>query len=164
MILNEFLSHLKSKSNKELVFEYSPNCFVGANYHITEVKQVNISSVDCGGREDAWQETVIQLWESPAELNKRDFMKVEKALSILEVVNKKQALRLENVVKFEYSNAHFHTATLHVVAIKEVDDKLVVSLRVEDTRCKAPDVCGQPKIKVAIGEREESCTPGSGCC
>ncbi|MCK0130182.1 DUF6428 family protein [Flavobacteriaceae bacterium F08102] len=164
MILKEFLDYLKDNPQKDLIFEYSPNCFVGANYHITEVKQVDIRSVDCGGKEDQWQETVIQLWESPTELNKTDYMKVDKALSILEVVNKKQALRYENVVKFEYSNAHFHTATLHVVDLRTDEHRVIVKLQIEDTRCKALDVCCPPIEKGGINEAKEACSPGSGCC
>ena len=74
--------------DKSLLFEYTPGLFVGANYHITEVKHISIDSVDCGARTDAWKETIIQLWESPNELDKKEFMSVYKALAILNKVGK----------------------------------------------------------------------------
>ena len=76
MKTQEFLNTLKSNQDKSLIFEYMPNAFVGANYHITEVKHVNIESVDCGSKKNAWSETIIQLWENPLEAGKRDYLSV----------------------------------------------------------------------------------------
>ena len=90
------------------------NQFVGANYHITEVKHVTIDSVDCGSKTDFWKETIIQLWESPQEIGKTQYMSVYKALSILRKVGKMKAFDLNAEVKFEYSNSAFNTAQLFV--------------------------------------------------
>ena len=63
MKTNEFLSVLKENTTKSLVFEYAPGRLVGANYHITEVKNITIDSVDCGSGTDFWKETIIfQEW------------------------------------------------------------------------------------------------------
>ena len=70
MKTQEFLNVLKENKSKALLFEYQENKFVDTNYHITEVKNTAIHSVDCGGRADQWNETVIQLWESPKEKGK----------------------------------------------------------------------------------------------
>ena len=70
------------------MFEYAPNLLVGANYHITEVKHITVDSVDCGAQTDSWKETIIQLWESPNELGKTEFMSAYKALAILKKVGK----------------------------------------------------------------------------
>ena len=66
----ELLEILETHKNKELLFEYEPGHFVGANYHITEVKNITVDAVDCGARTDFWKETIIQLWESPKEKDK----------------------------------------------------------------------------------------------
>jgi len=87
---------------------------VSANYHITEVKNTSIESVDCGAGTDAWNETIIQLWESPEELGKTEFMSAFKALGILNKVDKMRAMDRHAEVKFEYSNDQFHTAQLFV--------------------------------------------------
>ena len=44
MKTKEFLEVLNTHKNKELLFEYLPGDFVGANYHITEVKNITIVS------------------------------------------------------------------------------------------------------------------------
>ncbi len=72
MKTNELFDLLSQHTGKSLLFEYSPGRLVQANYHITEVKHMQIDSVDCGARTDAWKETIIQLWESPEELGKTE--------------------------------------------------------------------------------------------
>ncbi|MFH6602694.1 DUF6428 family protein [Maribacter algicola] len=162
MKTQEFLLLLKENPNKSLVFEYNEGHYVGANYHITEVKNVTIESVDCGARTDHWKETVIQLWESPAEKNKREYMSTFKALGILNKVDKMKPMEKDVEVKFEYSNDNFHTAQLFVNDHMISEDRLVIKLGVEKTDCKAKEVCGVPVLKEAVSE--ECCAPGGGCC
>lgn len=161
MKTQELLSVLNQHQEKSLLFEYRPNQYVGANYHITEVKHVTIDAVDCGARTDAWKETVIQLWESPNELDKREYMSVYKAQSILNKVGKMKPFNLDAEVKFEYSNDTFHTAQLFVNDYDIQGSNLIIKLAVEKTDCKAKSECGveQPKV-----EETEACCAGSVCC
>ncbi|MFX0555668.1 DUF6428 family protein [Maribacter sp. CXY002] len=161
MKTNEFLSILKENPNKNLLFEYKPGALVGANYHITEVKNITIDAVDCGAGTDFWKETIIQLWESPTEKDKRTYMSAYKALSILNKVDKIKPMDKDVEVKFEYSNAHFHTAQLYVHAHQITGENLVFHLGVEQTDCKAKDTCGVEEPAKATAE---ACAPGSGCC
>src|SRR5690606_33021545 len=114
MKTQDFLELLASNLDKSLVFEYAPGKFVGANYHITEVKHITIDSVDCGAGSDSWNETIVQLWESPVEKEKRQYMSTYKALSILKKVGRIKPFIPEVEVKFEYSNKSFNTAQLYV--------------------------------------------------
>jgi len=164
MELRDFIDALSAHTEKELLFEYAPSLLVGANYHITEVKATHVHSVDCGGQEDSWDETVIQLWESPEELGKKDYMKSCKALEILQKVSKVKAFKLNSLVKLEYSNANFHTANLDVKNIVVNDNQLIFKLHVISTDCKAKELCGVPDPIEMIGSNGASCTPGSGCC
>ena len=161
MQTHEFLELLAENQDKSLLFEYNPGKFVGANYHITEVKNMTIASVNCGGGTEGWNETIIQLWESPTEKDKTVFMSTYKALSILKKVGRIKPYELDAEVKFEYSNPAFHTAQLFVSDYDLVDRKLIVKLAVEKTDCKAKDICGVPET---IEETQEACAPGSGCC
>ena len=161
MKTKELLNILKENSSKNLLFEYTPGQFVGANYHITEVKNVTVDAIDCGARPDFWKETVIQLWESPKEKGKRDYMSAYKALSILNKVDKIKPMEREVEVKFEYSNASFHTAQLFVNEYQVTNDDLIFKLGVEKTDCKAKETCG---ITETITETASACAPGSGCC
>lgn len=162
MKTNEFLSLLKEHSNKSLLFEYKAGQFVGANYHVTEVKNITIDSVDCGAGTDFWKETIIQLWESPTEKDKTEFMIANKVLSILNKVDSIKPMEREVEVKFEYSNTNFHTAQLFVNDFVINENQLVMKLGVERTDCKAKDECGVP-LEVDSQEAN-SCAPGGGCC
>lgn len=162
MTTNEFLTLLKEHPNKSLLFEYRNGHFVGANYHITEIKNITIDAVDCGAKTDFWKETIIQLWESPKEKDKREYMSSYKALGILNKVDAIKPMEKNVEVKFEYSNPNFHTAQLSVHGFDISADQIIMKLTVEHTDCKAKDECGVP---VAVGaEASNSCAPGSGCC
>lgn len=161
MKTSEFLDHLKSNQGKSLVFEYAPGQRVGTNYHITEVKNTTIESVDCGGGTDSWKETVVQLWESPSEKGKKGYLSAYKALGILKKVNRLKPMDADAVIKFEYGNATFHAAQLLVVGVSEAEGELIIHLHAGETDCKAKDACGVPEPAQATAE---ACAPGSGCC
>lgn len=158
----EFLELLKANQNKDLRFEYKPQHFVAANYHITEVKNITVDAVDCGARTDYWKETVVQLWESPIEKGKTEFMSVYKALGILNKVNRIKPMIQDAELKIEYSNDAFHTAQLFVDDYTINEQSLVFRLAVEKTDCKAKDACGVPAVVEAV--KEACCGTESGCC
>lgn len=161
MKTSKFLSILEDHKNKSLLFSYQPGKWVGANYHITEVKHLTINSVDCGSGTDAWNETIIQLWESPSEIGKRDYMSAYKALAILNKVGKMKPYDWEAEVKMEYSNDQFHTAQLFIDFFETTENELHIYLSVKKTDCKAKDTCGVPETATVA---EAACAPGSGCC
>jgi len=161
MKTSELFDLLKQHREKPLLFEYAPNLLVGANYHITEVKHLKIDSVDCGAGTDAWNETIIQLWESPEEIGKTEFMIVSKALDILNRVGQMKAYDLDAEVKFEYSNANFHTAQLDVTGFSIKNENLLIRLEVNPTDCKAKETC---VVAEPVMENANQCAPGGGCC
>ena len=162
MKTNEFLNILKEHPTKELLFEFQPGQLVGANYHITEIKNTHIDSVDCGGRTDDWNETIVQLWESPSEQDKTDYLSTSKATEILNRVHGLKPMDLEAEVKFEYGNAEFHTAQLYVQEHRNLHTQLLIKLGVEKTTCKARELCGDESAKHV--EKVSECAPNSGCC
>jgi hypothetical protein len=87
MTTGEFIQLLTSNPNKELLFEYQPNNFAGANYHLTEIKKVHFDTVDCGGNPNEWHETQMQIWESPNEIGKTNYMTTDKILAIFQKVD-----------------------------------------------------------------------------
>lgn len=169
MNTHELLNLLEAHTDKTLQFEYANNKFVNANYHITEVKHVKIDSVDCGSQTDQWNETIIQLWESPTEIYKTKHMSVLKALGILKKVGSMKAYDLNSEVKFEYSNASFHTAQLFVNDFVIQDNNLILKLAIEKTDCKAKSICGVPEKVINTIENitekvEACCSPNENCC
>lgn len=162
MKTEQFLTVLSQYQNKSLVFQYLPNALVPANYHITEVKHVNIDSVDCGAQTDSWKETIIQLWESPVELGKTEYMSAHKALAILKKVGQMKPYALDSEVKIEYSNALFHTAQLYVNDFEINNSQLIIKLEIQKTDCKAKDICGVPEFTETA--QEPCCSPSVNCC
>ena len=162
MNTSEFITLLAEHPDKSLLFEYAPGMLVGTNYHITEVKHITVDAVDCGAGTDSWKETIIQLWESPSELGKPDYMSTYKALGILRKVGKMKSYEMEAPVRIEYGNAMFHTAQLHVTGFLINGDQLILKLAVQPTDCKAKETCGVPET--AETTAANACAPGSGCC
>ena len=165
MKTQDFLILLEQHEDKALVFEYATNQFVGANYHITEVKHLTIDSVDCGSKTDYWKETIVQLWESPNEIGKKEYMSVFKALAILKKVGKMKPYNLDAELKVEYSNDTFHTAQLFINDYDINGRNLAFKLGVKKTDCKAKDVCSTPEIKKTVNTNTEPCcSPDGNCC
>jgi hypothetical protein len=165
MKTQELFSILEQHKDKALLFEYAPKALVAANYHITEVKHITVDSVDCGAQTDSWKETIIQLWESPLEIGKTEYMSVLKAQGILKKVGTMKPYVLDSEVKFEYSNSTFHTAQLFVNDYTIENNKLILKLAVEKTDCKAKELCGVvDQSKELVSNDEPCCSPDGNCC
>lgn len=155
----ELYEVLKRNGEKPLLFEYATGVLAGSNYHLTEVKNIIVESVDCGAVAHNWKETVLQLWENPLEIGKPDYMTCGKAISIIDKVNGIRPIELDTEVKIEYGNKIFHTTQLNVRRVLETDRYVLVKLATEKTQCKAPELCGAPEE-----DTSNSCAPNSGCC
>ncbi|MDN3641177.1 DUF6428 family protein [Lutimonas halocynthiae] len=180
MKVSEFIKVLEEQKNKELLFSYTKDKLVGANYHLTEVKNVQFDTTDCGGKTNFWEETHFQLWESPTELGKRDYMTTDKILAIINRVDSIKAIKKDTDLKMEYGNDTFATAVMPVKHIEFDEKRVYINLFSEATRCKANDVCGisgveidtespifdqqKPKAKLSELQEASSCNPNSGCC
>ncbi len=165
MTTKELFELLQQNTDKSLIFEYAPNQWVSPNYHITEVKHIVIDSVDCGSQLDQWNETIVQLYESQTERDKHEYMSVYKALGILTKVGKMKPYDMDSEIKFEYSNAQFHTAQLFVSDFDISKDNLILKLAINATDCKAKAICGieEPK-QIESNNLVSCCDPQSGCC
>ena len=157
----EFIQLLEKHPKRNLSFEYAPGKYVRADYHVTEVKNVQIEATDCGGRQDSWKETVVQLWANPEAEEPNHRLTSTKVLDILKRVSGLQPLMKNTPVKIEYGDKDFHTAQLNITGHKLENNHLIVSLGVEHTTCKAKDRCGIPEV---VGSNARECAPGSGCC
>lgn len=178
-----FKGTLLQNPDKFLQFQYAEGEFVDASFHITEIKQAPIVSVDCGGKMNTWTEIIMQLWE-PSENQTGRSMKVGKALSIINVVEKSLPLNPVATVKIEFGNSKFDTRQMYPGELIVDADTFTVNLTPDFTQCKAI-TSGQSCGTTASGEScctpstaNESakpvlelveadapcCTPGSGCC
>lgn len=178
-----FKQYLGQSPELTLQFQYAGNSWVDASYHITEIKQAPIVSVDCGGQMDSWTEIIVQLWE-PAQGSTCSAMQVNKALSIIELVEKTLPLNPFATVKVEFGNSRFDTRQMYPAEILVQGDNLVVDLTPDFTQCKAisrggscntddrAEVCcptveteAKPRLSLKnLVPDKQLCTPGSGCC
>jgi hypothetical protein len=151
-----------------LQFKYAENKMVDASYHITEIKQAPITSVDCSGVMSSWTEIIVQLWE-PVGQHQPKPMKTKKALTIIDIVEQKLKLTPDGIVKIEFGNSDFDTRQMFPNEIRMDGDDLVIDLRPDAVQCKAinrGDSCGTEKPKVELKNLAgvNSCAPASGCC
>lgn len=177
-----FKEQLQANPDLTLQFQYAEDKWVSAAYHITEIKQAPITSVDCGGVMNAWTEIILQLWEPLNEEQDRA-MKVNKALSIVELVEKALPLNPNGIVKIEFGNSQFDTRQMLPKDLAVSGDNLVVNLRPDSVQCKAivrggscgtndkgeeccsPVVEVKPKIQLKnLVAEAPCCVSGSGCC
>ena len=182
MTTKEFLTILQNNPNQPLQFEYQQGSFVRMDYHITEIKNVNYDTVDCGGVRNQWQEVHIQLWENEMP-EPHHQVTTTKALDIFEVVEKARATYGDVEMKFEYGNSRFHKAVLPVGGITVHQNQIIVQLGQDQTCCKAKDraeteeekavACCAPAVEVVekpkldlstMFAKGDACTPGGGCC
>lgn len=177
-----FKEQLTANTSLTLQFKYAEDKWVDAAYHITEIKQAPITSVDCGGVMNAWTEIIVQLWEPSGKTTERA-MQVSKALSIINVVEKALPLNPNGVVKIEFGNSKFDTRQMLPQNLLIEGENLIVDLRADTVQCKAIErggSCGtdekgdeccapvtevKPKIQLKnLAVAADCCTPGSGCC
>ncbi|HMR82768.1 MAG TPA: DUF6428 family protein [Niabella sp.] len=178
-----FKNELLKFPEQTLQFEYTEGKWVDASYHITEIKQAPIVSVDCGGVMNSWTEIIVQLWE-PRETEEGRAMLVSKALSIVEIVEKKLALNPTAIVKIEFGNSKFDTRQMYPATFTIDGANLIVGLSPDYTQCKAinrggscgttteNESCCSPATKpekkkieiVNLAAEGQACTPESGCC
>ncbi|PQA59133.1 hypothetical protein C5O19_05620 [Siphonobacter curvatus] len=173
-----FKSTLEANPALYLAFEYQQGQHVDASFHITEIKQAPIVSVDCGGQMNSWTEVIVQLWEPPVKEAKRS-MTVSKALKIVKLVEKSLPLNPLAVVKIEFGNSKFDTRQMYPSAFSATSDDFIVHLVPDYTQCKAlnrNEACGvtasdsacstpateKPALKIVA--EGTTCKPGSGCC
>jgi hypothetical protein len=165
-----FKDKLIQNPQLDLQFQYATDKWVSPSYHITEIKQAPITSVDCGGVKNEWTEIIVQLME-PATQQQLRAMKVHKALSIIHVVEKVLPLDADGTVKIEFGNSEFETRQLYPNEFITDGANLVIDLRPDTVQCKAIERggnCGTPtKQKGDLKDlvaKEACCTPGGGCC
>ncbi|MBD8490657.1 hypothetical protein IFO69_18025 [Echinicola sp. CAU 1574] len=183
MKTQEFINTLRSYPNHGLVFEYAEGKYVRNDFHITEIKNVNFDTVDCGGQRNQWSETHIQLWEN-GTLEPDHNLNAQKALKIFDLVHQVRPTLTDTDIKFEYGNKSFHTAILNISGILVEKDQLHIKLFESTTTCKAKDrasteeekaaaCCGpealpKPKVKLSLKslkkQSENCCEPSSDCC
>ena len=158
-----FVTTLETAADRALVFERradGKSVRIGAGYHVTEVRAVNVRAVDCGAQEDAWAETVVQLWVP--EGAEDTSMSAQKFLNILERVTANVPVTGTADVRVEYGDAGAPAVAYHVEGIGIGAGEVVVRLRSPYVTCKARDRALTASETASL--RVVNATESVGCC
>ena len=140
MKTKKFLQILKENPNKTLEFEYPTSDLLHfqllpPTYHITEVKNHKIDSVDCGGRMHRFNETVTQLWVNEEEKLRRPWT-AGKAFSIYQKVDKVRTIDQATDMLFEYGPKSLQRIIYSVGNVIIQNQSVKVQLSNLPTMCK----------------------------
>src|SRR5437773_12522398 len=115
MTTNEFISALRTTPDNKLIFANLEGHGVHSGYHLTELRAASFETVDCGGKTNRWQETIVQLWvpENPDE----DYMRASKFLKIFDKVRGMIALDVDSEIRVEYGDRIFFPSTSQVRSV-----------------------------------------------
>lgn len=155
------LSEIKNslKNLETIAFQLPNGDLVPNHFHVTEVGKVTKKFIDCGGTVRNEEVANFQLWEAD-DYDHR--LHPEKLVHIIELSEVKlQIPDLEIEVEYQMKD----TIGKFDLDFDGTNFLLISKL----TDCLAKDKCGIPdeKPKVKIGEwkqKENTCTPNSGCC
>lgn len=155
MKLSDIKNHL---ANAETVnFKLANGTQVPEHFHVTEVGVVTKNFIDCGGTVRKEEVANFQLWDA------NDFehrLKPKKLLDIIALSEKVLGMG-DYEIEVEYQQ---ETIGKYSLEFDGTDFVLIA----KQTACLAPDQCGipaKPKLVMAqIGDTNNSCTPGGGCC
>ncbi len=156
MNTKNFLSLIEDHPQKELIFAYGEQQHVPKAYHITEIKNVSIESVDCGGFSHSEKQTIVQLWIDKGETAER-YMTAAKAAKIFQIVNKVKPLSQNANIFFEWGTEGLATSNYQIDDVENSEDKIIVRMSVPATACK-------PRLQMQEAGDSEACCSGKGCC
>lgn len=147
-------------AHETLLFQLPDGTSVPAHFHVTEVGEVTKKFIDCGGKYREERVVNLQLW-SANDYDHR--LHPEKLVKIIELAEKQLGLAdLELEVEYQGPD----TIAKYGITSGENGTLLLTS---KHTDCLANDACGIPAPKKAVSlagfvAKENSCTPGGGCC
>lgn len=147
---------LAQYAGQELQIDFGNDRHLPEGYHITEVKNVSIDSIDCGGNPHQEKQVVIQFWENPLKVEK-GFMSAEKAKSILQKVDQLRPTFQNAPVFIEFGDADHPTTQYRLTGLDQRNGQAWLTTNVPATACKPAGAlglsCGGPKV----GTLKKSC-------
>ncbi|MHA0036745.1 arsenic resistance N-acetyltransferase ArsN2 [Deinococcus sp. PESE-13] len=153
-----FLQTVRDAPELPLEFRLNGQPLVPAGYHVTEVKAVTIESMDCGGKANAWKETVVQLMDGTPDEAREGFMTTRKFLSIYDRVAARIPVHGDAEIRFEYGNVTTPALQYHLVSVQTQGERVVVELQLPGVMCKATGASSS--AGQCCGPSKAASTPG----
>jgi hypothetical protein len=136
MLVNEFIQTVQQHPAKPLRFLYDDNQIVPGGYHVTEIKNAQFETIDCGNSLHTWREVVVQVWVPDEVEPNAEPMATDKFAKIWSIVDSRISLNQEAEIRIEYGNAERVTAVYHVDELQETAGELIVKMAPPRTLCK----------------------------
>lgn len=131
----ELLAALDRHPSKPLILSYEGRDVL-PGYHVTEVKSGTFEALDCGANREVWRETIVQLWDVPAEAG-RTWMPTSLFLAIMRKVTRE--FKLGAKLAFEVSDGVRAIQLYRAIRIEEQDGVVRVQLTPQPSSCKPRD-------------------------
>lgn len=146
MTLTDLAEMLKTlDANAPLVFS-TPNAVIGGGYHVSELKALNITSIDCGGRTSQWREAALQLLDGSAG----EHMKVGKFAGILKSSLRKVDGLSDAPVHVEFAPNNAGLRRFEIGSVQTIQNRVEIALSETKATCKpAFAFQSQPKQEAA---------------
>lgn len=131
------LKHLFARNKgKQFKIQLPNRKLVPAEFHITEVGQVDKSFIDCGGKVRTQSTALLQVWLGSDEDHRLSTEKMAKILSLSSSV-----VRADNIpVEVEYEDTVI--SQYPVKASKVTEGAVILELGAKHTDCLAKESCG----------------------
>ncbi|TGL15688.1 DUF6428 family protein [Leptospira meyeri] len=156
----DFQTTLDLYPELHLNFQYGENQTIFPNYHITEFKLANITSVDCGGKSDFWTEIILQVLEPKIEED-TESLTLSKINSIIKKITNVMEIPSNAILRIEFGNQKSAMRQYFVSEMIPMENSLLIQLQDGKTECKASASCGLPQDVSTFPKLEKS---RSTCC
>ncbi|WP_420641670.1 DUF6428 family protein [Candidatus Leptofilum sp.] len=136
MLVRDFIQTVQQHPDKPLRFLYDNNQIVPGGYHITEIKNAQFDTIDCGNSLHTWREVILQLWVPDNIEPDAEPMASSKFAKIWSIVNGRIPLNQEAEIRIEYGSSQRLTAVYHVDELQNTPEGIIVKIAPPRTLCK----------------------------
>ncbi len=144
--LAEFVEILSGSNPDAAAVFHTQSSEIGRGYHITELKLADVQSIDCGGRQNRWQEAQLQLLDGQDGAR----LTVGKVASILTRSRAAIPALADVPLSVEFAPGNRGLQRYRIGVPETAGDRMRLPLIDERAQCK-------PAVEMAC------CGAGSGC-
>ena len=151
--LKALLDTLDGHDERDVLFRIG-DTDIGAGYHVTEIKQAKVRSIDCAARISEWQESQMQLLDGSAG----DYMPAGRLAWIIGKAEDALPGILSAPLSIEFSPGNQGLGKYTIASMHEDDNRMIVALQADRANCK-------PIMEIlSAGQTASCCGQTASCC
>jgi len=166
MLVKNFLKTVRENEGLPMLFQHNGEIVEGG-FHVTEIKNVTVETIDCGNSIHDWKEVIVQVWLPEGVSADAERMSANKFMKIWDTVDNRLALFQDAEIKIEYGDERFNTANYQVGSLKPTAEGLLVDMQPLQTLCKPREIlvplnqAGELVLEMVGGNAESCCSPST---